>query len=124
MRTLRWIAFVPAAVIMGLLMGKLGDILGVLIFHGKNWSACLFSGLVAAGSFILAGLKVAPLRNAVSKWILVSFCLIFAFMSIIGGLLSNEPVSAFAGLGMILAASPYLFGWNGPFEQDPASIGG
>ncbi len=124
MRILRWIAFLPAAVIVGLLMGKLGDIVGILTFHRKTWSACLFSGFVAAGSFILAGFKVAPLRNAVVKWILIALCLTFAIMSIIGGFFSSEPVSAFAGLGMILSASPYLFGWKGPFGQDPASMGG
>ena len=108
MHILRWIAFLPAAVIVGLIGGKLGDILGVLIFHGKTWSSCLFSGFLAAGFFILAGWKVAPLCNAVVKWILIALCLTFGVMSIIGGLLSNEPVSAFAGFGTILAALAFF----------------
>jgi hypothetical protein len=105
---LRWIVFLPTAAIVGLIGGKLGDILGVLVFHGKTWSTCLFSGFLAAGFFILAGLKVAPLRNAVVKRILIALSLTFSVMSIIGGFLSNEPVSAFAGFGMILAALAFL----------------
>ena len=132
MRILRWIAFLPAAAIVGLIGGKLGDILGVLVFHGKTWSACLFSGFLATGFFILTGLKVAPLRNAVVKWILIALCLTFGVMSIIGGLLSNEPVSAFAGFGMILAALAFFairpqtvqnHEEHEPSEQDPARDG-
>lgn len=108
MLILRWIAFLPAAAIVGLMGGKLGDILGVLVSHGKSWFGCLFSGLLTTACFILVGLKVAPLRNAVVKWILIALCLTFGVMSIIGGLLSNEPVSAFAGLGMILAALAFF----------------
>jgi hypothetical protein len=132
MRILRWIAFLPVAAIVGLIGGKLGDILGVFVFHGKNWAACLFSGFLTAGFFILAGLKVAPLRNSAVKWILIALCLAFGVMSVIGGFLSNEPVSAFAGFGMILAALAFFAmrpqtGQNNqehePSEQDPAREG-
>jgi hypothetical protein len=108
MRILKWIAFLPAAAIVGLIGGKLGDILGVLVFHGKNWAACLFSGFLAAGFFILVGLKVAPFRNSAVKWTLIALCLTFGVISIIGGFLSNEPVSAFAGFGMIVAALAFF----------------
>jgi hypothetical protein len=104
MRILRWIAFLPTAVIVGLMAGKLGEILGVLIFRGETWSSYLFSGLLISGCFILVGLKVAPLRNTLVKWILIAPCLAFGIMSTIGSLLSDKPVSAFAGLGIILAA--------------------
>lgn len=35
MRILRWIAFLPTAAIVGLMAGKLGNILGVLVSRGK-----------------------------------------------------------------------------------------
>jgi len=132
MRTLRWIVFLPAAAIVGLIGGKLGDILGVLVFHGKNWAACLFSGFLAAGFFILAGLKVAPFRNSAVKWVLITLSLIFGVLSTIGGFLSTEPVSAFAGLGMIVAALTFVAmrpqtvqvnKEHQPSEQAPASDG-
>jgi hypothetical protein len=104
MRILRWVAFLPTAVIVGLMAGKLSEFLGVLIFHGENWSGYLFNGLLLSGCFILVGLKVAPLRNTLVKWILIAPCLAFGIMSIIGNLLSDKPVSAFAGLGIILVA--------------------
>lgn len=132
MRILRWIVFLPAAAIVGLIGGKLGDILGVLVFHGKNWASCLFTGFLAAGFFILVGMKVAPFRNFAVKWILIALCLTFGVMSIIGGFLSTEPVSAFAGLGMILAALAFSamqtqaaqnHEENELSEQDPAGHG-
>jgi hypothetical protein len=104
MRILRWIAFLPAAAIVGLMAGKLGEILRVLIFHGETWSSYLFSGLLITGCFILVGLKVAPLRNSLVKWVLIAPCLAFGITSTIGSLLSDKPVSAFAGLGIILAS--------------------
>ena len=132
MRILRWIVFLPAAAIVGLIGGKLGDILGVLVFHGKNWAACFFSGFLAAGFFTLAGLKVAPLRNSTARWILIALCLTFGVMSVIGGFLSNEPVSGFAGFGMILAALAFFAmrpqtvqnnQEHEPSEQDPVRDG-
>ena len=132
MRILRWIVFLPAAAIVGLIGGKLGDFLGVLVFHGKNWAACLFSGFLAGGFFVLAGLKVAPFRNSAVKWILITLCLTFGVMSIIGGFLRTEPVSAFAGFGMIVVALAFfamrpqtvqINQEHEPSEKDPARDG-
>jgi hypothetical protein len=128
MRILRWIVFLPVAVIVGLVAGKLGEILGVLIFRGKTWSSYLFSGLLISGCFILVGLKVAPLRNTLVKWILIAPCLAFGIMSTIGSLLTDKPVSAFAGLGIILVGLAFFamrpktvqnHEQNKPSEQDP-----
>ena len=109
MHILRWIAFLPAAAIVGLLCGKLGEILGILIFHGETWFSSLFGGLLLATSFIIVGLKVAPSRHNVVKWILIVFRIIFGVMVIIGGFLSNETENALAaGVGEILIALSFI----------------
>jgi hypothetical protein len=103
MRTLRWIAFLPAAAIVGLIAGKSGDILGVLIFRGETWPSYLLSGFLLSGFFILVGFKIAPHYNTRVKWVLFVPCLAFGIMATIGGFLSNKPSSAFTGVGIIFA---------------------
>ena len=107
MHKLRWIAFLPAAAIAGLLCGKLGEILGIFMSFGDTWFSSLFGGLLLATSFIIVGLKVAPSRHNVVKWILIVFCIIFGVMVIIGSFLSNENALA-AGVGEILIALSFI----------------
>ena len=108
MHILRWIAFLPAAAIVGLLCGKLGEILGILLSHGKTWFSSLFGGLLLATCFITVGLKVAPSRHNFVKWILIVLCIIFGVMVIIGGFLSNETENALAGVGEIFIALAFI----------------
>ena len=109
MHILRWIAFLPAAAVAGLLGGKLGEIFGILASHGESWFSSLFGGLLLATCFIMVGLKVAPSRHNVVKWILIVFCVIFGVMVVIGGFLSNETENALAaGVGEILIALAFI----------------
>ena len=109
MALLRWIAFLPLAVLSAIVAGALGyylvDRFGAQWFNAGHVVPWIASGAGSSAAFLAVGTKIAPAANAAMKWPLVGLLFIAGVVSAVGALLGGtDRVAAIPGLIMVLTA--------------------
>ena len=102
MTTLRWILFIPAAIVGGMataLLFVVGSFVLPAIFRH------ILSGIGAAGGAVVFGLMVAPKRNQTVKWILIALVVAVGALDAIGSIaVGDNKLKAAIGVSMIVGA--------------------
>lgn len=102
MTILRWILFIPAGVLAGVIASALFR-MGAFIF--PDIIEFLVSGAAGAAGMIVAGLYVAPKKCAAVKWTLISLAVILGVLSVAGSLLAgDDKLEAAIGISMVIVA--------------------
>lgn len=98
---LRWLAFVPLALLASLLVGAAATWLTEL-FGGAAWYVWLVSGAASAWAFFFVALHVAPAISPVVKWVSVIVVGVLGLVSALGALMAGrEPIRAITGAVMV-----------------------
>ena len=100
--TMRWILFIPAAIVGGAVMSILfvigASIMPAILRH-------ILSGIGAAGGAVISGLMVAPKRNQVVKWVLIALVIVFGALDALGSVMvGDDRTKAAIGVSMIVGA--------------------
>lgn len=99
--TLRWILYLPTALIASVIAGVLGHSIAS-VFGGADWYVWVVSGAASAGSFMFTAFYVAPHANAFTKWSIISVVAAIGTLSATGSLLGDgQKVASFTGLTML-----------------------
>ena len=102
MTLLRWILFLPAAVVGGLLASFLLR-MGAFIF--PEIIRFLICGAGGAAGMVYCGFYVAPRKTQAVKWILIVLAALFGLLSALGSLMAGEDkLEAAIGISMLLTA--------------------
>jgi hypothetical protein len=106
-KAVRWIFFIPLALVSSVLIGALASWLADL-FGGSAWYVWLISGVASGWAFFFIALRVAPTRSPVVKWSSVLIVSALGLIAALGPLLTGRnPVSALAGAAMVFLAVYY-----------------
>lgn len=102
MTALRWILFIPAAVIVATLASAIVRFVAGLLFPEiVEFIAC---GAVGAVAMITVGLRVAPRQSAAVKWILIAITAGLGALAAVGSLLGADKLQAAIGVATFLVA--------------------
>ena len=102
MTLLRWILFLPAAFVGGVIASFLFR-MGSFIF--PEIIRFLLCGAGGAAGMVFSGLYVAPRKTKVVKWILILLAALLGLLSALGSLLAGEDkLEAAIGISMLLTA--------------------
>ena len=113
MASLRWILFIPAAIIGGIATAFL-FVVGSFIFPAVIRHVC--SGIGAAGGTVIIGLAVAPKKNQTVKWVLIVLVVVFGALDALGSIaVGSNREKAVIGISMIVGALMFS-------TLDPAEI--
>ncbi len=105
MTVLRWILFIPAAVIVGAVASALFRFVAGLLFPDiVEFVVC---GAVGAVAMITVGLRVAPRPSAAVKWTLIAITAVLGALAAVGSLLGADKLQAAIGVTMFLVASGF-----------------
>ena len=115
--TMRWILFIPAAIVGGMVTAMLfafgSIILPDILRH-------IVSGIGTAGGTISIGLMVAPKRNKTVKWVLIALVIIFGALDALANIaIGEDQLKAVIGATMIFAA--LMFSTFDPAEMNKAN---
>ena len=103
MRTLRWILAIPAGFVASWLVGGVAGWASEFL-GGSSWYVWMMSGAFSAVAFFATAFRVAPARDKRLSWLLVALVGLLGTMSALGALVGKDPISALAGLTMVLFA--------------------
>ncbi|HMP77493.1 MAG TPA: hypothetical protein PKE12_14445 [Kiritimatiellia bacterium] len=102
MTVLRWILFLPASFVGGVLASSLLR-MGAFIF--PEIIRLLVCGAGGAAGMVCCGLYVAPRKTQAVKWILIVLAALLGLLSGLGSLLAGEDkLEAAIGISMLLTA--------------------
>lgn len=112
MKVIRYIAFIPLALLASVIAGPIGYYSANIVPAPEvffplveglelNW---LLSGLFSGFAFFVVGFKVAPVIGPPAKWSLVSIAFLLGLISAIGSASGEEAERAWAGIAVALAA--------------------
>jgi len=102
MTVLRWILFLPASFVGGVLASFLLR-MGAFIF--PEIIRLLVCGAGGAAGMVYCGLYVAPRKTQAVKWILIVLAALLGLMSTLGSLLAGEDkLEAAIGISMLVTA--------------------
>ncbi len=102
MKTIRWILFIPAGIVAGVLASAAFRF-GAFMF--PEIIRLIVCGAAGAGGMILAGLYVAPVRCAPVKWTLVVLAIVIGVISALGSLLGErDNLEAAIGIATVITA--------------------
>lgn len=102
MNVLRWILFIPAAFVGGILASFLMR-MGSFIF--PEIIRLLVCGAGGAAGMVFFGLYVAPRKTQTVKWTLIVLAALLGLLSALGSLLAGEDkLEAAVGISMLLTA--------------------
>ncbi len=102
MTTLRWILFIPAAVIVGAVASAIFRFVAGLLFPDiVEFVVC---GAVGALAMITVGLRVAPRQSAAVKWTLIAITALLGALAAVGSLLGADKLQAAIGITTFLVA--------------------
>lgn len=127
MNTLRWIFFIPIALLVVSFMPPIFNnflhwVIPIKLFSYVIW--CI-SGVLVGVLFMEIGLSIAPVNNQTVKWVLIIVLLLFTMISFMGTYLSNDDYSG-AGASsingrtgnLIQAASAFVVGISYMFSRE------
>lgn len=102
MTILRWILFIPAGLLAGLVASALFRMGAFMLPDIAEFFA---SGAGGAAGMIMAGLYVAPKKCSAVKWTMIALAVIFGLVSAAGSLLAgDDKLQAAIGISMVLVA--------------------
>jgi hypothetical protein len=102
MSTIRWIFFIPAALIAGTLVSGLVRFAAGALF--PDIVEFLVCGAFGAATMIIVGLRVAPKRTAAVKWTLIVITALIGGLAALGSLLGPDKPEAAIGVSTLLVA--------------------
>lgn len=117
---LRWIMLLPVTFAFAALAGAMVNIGGQFIFGNRTIPSAVIwcvGGMVSSATWMGVGMKLAPVSNNVTKWILLTLLMIVSLLSTIGsvmGLLEHEHPPASLGVwdqywgGLFLGISMFV----------------
>jgi hypothetical protein len=106
MRVIRWILFIPAAFVASVIIGALAKWV-TDGFFGLEWLGWSTGGGFSAAAFIFIGIKVAPRKSNVVKWVLIVITLLLGLLSAFGAFIGDNPISSLAGIAMVLLGAGF-----------------
>ncbi len=104
---MRWISFLPLALLASLPAGSLAYYF--FLWPSQRWDLqdflpWLASGFVSGATFLGIGIRIAPEAGAPAKWLLVVPMLVMGVISALGGAIANDNDHAgLTGLALALA---------------------
>jgi hypothetical protein len=102
MNTIRWLLFLPAAIVAGMIVSFLLRMGSFLFPEIIQFIACGAGG--SAGT-VLCGLYVAPRKTQMVKWTLIILAALLGLVSALGVLLAGkDKLEATIGISMIMTA--------------------
>lgn len=102
MNILRWILFLPASFVGGMLASFLLR-MGTFIF--PEIIRFLVCGAGGAAGMLYCGLYIAPRKTQAVKWVLIVLAALLGLLSALGSLLAGEDkLKATIGISMLLTA--------------------
>ena len=102
MIVLRWILFVPAALVAGMLASAIFGFVAGLFF--PNIIEFIVCGAVGAVAMITVGLRVAPKRSSAVKWTLIAITALLGALAALGSLFGTDKLQAAIGITTFLVA--------------------
>jgi Na+-translocating ferredoxin:NAD+ oxidoreductase RnfD subunit len=100
-KTVRWIAFLPLAVLVSLLAGWATNWLSTSL-GGADWFVWMLSGAASSTVFFSTSFRVAPSESSQVKWVSVATVGVLGMISAVGELIAGgQPTHAFAGATMV-----------------------
>lgn len=99
---IRWLLFLPAAFAASVVASALFTISVRMMF--SEFVAFSTGGAMAAVTFIIAGLWVAPRKNNAVKWSLIAISAILGILSAAGAMLGDDRLKVTTGVCMVLAS--------------------
>lgn len=112
MKRLRWITFLPLALLGGLAV-NFGLSIGASVpFVAEqrliHWFALGISGVAFSGVLFTIGFRMVPTVNRGSKWLLAGTALLVGLAGIAVAVLSKDTEAMASSVGVLLGASPVL----------------
>ncbi|MDO9541004.1 MAG: hypothetical protein Q7J98_01605 [Kiritimatiellia bacterium] len=102
MTALRWVLFVPAGILAGVLAGTLFR-MGSFIF--PDIVKFIMCGAGSAAGMVMAGLYVAPKKCPAVKWTMIVLAVILGALSALGSILgAGDKLEAVIGISMVVVA--------------------
>jgi hypothetical protein len=102
MTILRWVLFIPAALVAGMLVSAISRfVAGALFPDIVEFIAC---GAFGAAAMIMVGLRVAPKRTVPVKWTLITITALLGALAAVGSLLGPDKLQAAIGISTLLVA--------------------
>ena len=102
MTLLRWILFLPAAFVGGVIASFLFRMSSFILPEIIGFLLC---GSVGAAGMVFSGLYVAPRKTKVVKWILILLAALLGLLSALGSLLAGkDKLEVVIGIATILTA--------------------
>jgi len=106
MSAIRWILFLPAAVLGSLIASYLFRMGAFMFPEIIRLFACGSGGAVG---MVVCGLYVAPRKTRAVKWILIVLAALLGFLSVLGSLLGKgDKLEAAIGIAMVLTAFAFI----------------
>jgi hypothetical protein len=106
MRMLRWILFLPAALLASAMIYQLGW-LAALLCAGGSVLLWVPVGALAAYAFFDVAFTLAPLSNAIVKWSCVFVAAAISISALIDSLFSTRQLTLAAACAPMIAAAVY-----------------
>ena len=105
MQILRWFIFVPAAFLIGAVIKIIIQYTSSIFFSEVivNISSAVFF----CSAFYISGMKIAPIKNNYSKWILLVILYILGSSIIIQWYLDQSKANLSQGITLLFTASLY-----------------
>ena len=107
-KTLRWILFLPAALVAGMIASAVFRFVAHAYF--PELVEVLLCGVSGAVAIMLVGLKVAPRETAGVKWTLIIVIVLLGGLASFGALLGPDKLQALTGLMAVVAALAFAKG--------------
>ncbi len=110
MDKLRYVLFIPAALLVSIVCGVFGNWLGnfgIWILEGNEILGWILSGALSGVFFVNTGMQVAPNATKTIKWIVLSVLFFLGGLSALSFFVSDG-LSFIAGIMMILVGLIYL----------------
>jgi hypothetical protein len=112
MKRLRWLTFLPLALLGGLAVNFVLTICVSLPFVVEQrvlyWVALGVSGVAFSGALFTIGFQVVPTVNRRSKWLLGGMALLVGFAGVASVVLSKDAEAMATSVGVLLSALPVL----------------
>lgn len=112
MKRLRWITFLPLALLGGLVVNfvlSIGASAPFVAAHQVlSWIALGGSGVAFSGALFTIGFKLAPTVNRASKWLLAGTALVVGLLGVAVAVLSKDPEAMATSIGALASTLPIL----------------
>lgn len=117
MKILRWILFIPMALVIGAILNVLTSLV-CGIFLNETW-VNINGALFFSVGFFIGGFKIVPSKNNFTKWLLLSILFLTGLLNIVMWFYDSPEAKLSSGIVMIVA----VFGFAAVPTQELEEFG-